>query len=352
MDLEAPTPSDNHSYQPLHTENPVPEINVNSDSAETRKNAPSVTLIGCGGCGINISRPFHSHKNVNIRLFDTSDANERSGEHVIILGDGHGSGGDRSQNARIIERSIPQLTEVERPLTDVVIIMSSLSGGSGSLISPVLARDYAQRNVRVICVGVADTGYMVAAKNTANTLKTFHAITKNNDIRIPMILVSNDHASTQGQVNEMVTSMVAHLLDVLTVPVEEVDRNDRLNWIDSSKITGADVGIKMMSFTSEKFKANPKIVLGSESADMVDSLLILQSSHDEVIRDPSVPPARLKKVGIYTQPHHRIVARVSSDISDINSIIDLVERQEHAAKSSKTSHIDRLATNTDDDLIL
>lgn len=279
-------------------------------------------------------------------------ANTKAGESAFIVTNGSGSGSNRAENARDIESVIPMISDEDLGKSDVAIIVTSLSGGSGSVISGLLAREYVRRGSRVIMVSIADTSYSVGAKNTLNTLKTFAAIAKNNDIYLPMIMLSNDNANTRTEVDESVRHAIADLINVLTRPVYEVDKNDRLNWIDPSKVVQTSPGLKLMTFYSEGSKIDPKLTLGMGSKEMVDSLMILQGSADEISND-TLPPARLKKTGFYvSSDNKRIVAKVSSDISDIEAIIDNVERQQNLEKAQKHSSIDRLSTNGSEDLYL
>lgn len=302
----------------------------------------SVTIAGCGGCGINFARHFAQSRNAKTLFFDTSVANLRGTEKANIVTNGSGSGGHRAENAKNIEREIPQLNDEEIGKADVAIVVFSSGGGSGSVLGPLLIREYNRRGQRAIGVVITDTSSAVDAKNTQNTLKTLYAVAKNNDIYLPLIVLSNDNVSTNREVDETGIQLIQNLIDILTVAVFEVDRNDRLNWIDSSKVTGANPGIKILSLKTEKFIQNPKIVFGLESEEMVDSLLILQPSQDQGIRDQTIPMSRLKKVGIYIEPQQRIIGTVSSDVSSIDGVIDLVERMNNNTKAQRHGGLARL----------
>ena len=354
MDLIAPIPSGNTPTKEVpisnYVEQPKDQPSMSDVSISSRVN---VVIAGCGGCGISLARNFLASKQADVLYFDTSLANSLPGESVNVVTSGDGSGGNRAENAANIERAMPLLSNDELGLTDVAIVVFSLSGGSGSVLGPLLIREYLKRKSRVIVLAVADTLYEVGANNTHKTLKTMNAIAKNNSYVVPMILVTNDHSKNWAPVDQVAVATIQNALDLLTSEVIAVDRNDRLNWIDPTKVVNTPAGIKLMSFTSEKYNADPNIILGTDSEEMVDSLLILQSSPDEIVRDDSHIPARLKKVGFYTQPHHRIIGKVSSDISSIDQIIDQVERMQHASRAQKHAKVERLGDSSDgDDLVL
>lgn len=313
--------------------------------------AVKVTLIGAGGCGLNLVRPMMSDQRLHAALyFDTSMVNSRPGETVYTVGKGDGSGSNRAENARDIEREIPQISDEHMGVGDVAIVVFSFAGGSGSVIAPLMIRDLNKRGVRVIGVGVADAGSSVGAKNSLNTLKTLTSICKNNDLYLPMIILSND-AANRSAVDAAATILINDLIDLLTKPVFEIDRNDRMNWINPSKIVSTQSGMKILSLVSDRTVPNPKVIIGADSKEMVDSLLILKDKDDES-EDPRLPPARLKKTGIYSETNRKITGKVSSDIKEIDNIIDRVEKMEHQDRSQKHQTVDRLNTGDSDDLIL
>lgn len=348
MDHIAPYPTHQETVNPS-------SVQQKEDSVTDPNNASlvTVTIAGCGGGGVNLSRPFLTNNGqADIKFFDTSMTNTRPGEKAYIFASGSGSGSNRAENARDIQSMIPQLSDTDLGVNDVAIVVFSLSGGSGSVIAPILIREYAKRKVRVIAIAISDVGYTVGAKNTLNTLKSLTAVCKNNDLYLPLILLSNDAVDSRVKVDKTATILIQDLLDLLTKNVFEVDRNDRLNWIDPSKVIQTQPGIKLLTLMSDKKLENPSVVIGLDSKEIVDSLLILQSADQEIAANHTLPPARLKKVGIYQDPHRAISGRINSDVTPIEAIIDFVERQENVDKAQKYKALDRLSSSGDDDLIL
>jgi hypothetical protein len=323
-------------------------------SAPENHSAVGVTITGCGGAGINLSRPHATYGNgTKVLFFDTSKTNLRSGETLSMITNGSGSGSHRAENARDIERELPQLDADAIGANDVAIVIFSTGGGSGSVLGPLIIREYHKRGMRVIGVTVVDTSSSVAARNTINTLKTLSSICANNDLYLPMIILSNDESTTRSKVDETSALMITDLLDILTKNVFEVDRNDRLNWINPTKVIGAKPGLKLISFESSRKLPNPNIVMGLDSVDMVDSLLILQTHEDEGEHAEKLPPSRLKKMGFYAQEHQRLVGKITGDISSIDKVIDEVQHVAHQDQAQKHQSVDRLGVSSgSDDLIL
>ena len=314
----------------------------------------SLTLVGCGGAGTNLARPHTPNGLLDkVIYFDTSGANRRPGEETVILTNGSGSGSVRAENAMNLERVIPQKSDADLGLNDVVLVVFSLSSGSGSVIGPLLVREYNKRKARVIALAVADTGYAVGAHNTMKTLKTLMSICRNNDIYLPMVLLSNDNKNGRNGVDRIAPLLINDIISILKLPVSEVDRQDRLNWINPTKAISTSPGIKILSFVQEGAKHDPELVVGGDSEEMVDSTLILQMRGAEKGADTLRLPSRLKKLGFYTDGDlPTLIGTISSDITAVNAIIDNVERMEHLEKTQKHKSVDRLDTSGESDLIL
>jgi hypothetical protein len=336
VDLRAPDPVNTSSQS-------APAIIAQPERAQP--SVVKVTIAACGGCGMNLGRMFAGGKaEATVLNFDTSMANSRYEERVNVVTNGNGSGSIRSENARDIERVVSAFTNEEIGLADVGIVISSCAGGSGSVIAPVIARDYARRGMRVVMIVVTDTSSTIAAKNTINTLKTMSAIANNAGLYLPAIILSNDTPKGRTGVDKAVQVLVGDLIELLTKPLYEVDRNDRLNFIDPLKVVGAKPGLKLMQLVSEQTPDDPQIIIGQDSPEIVDSLLIIQNSGEESLPGIELPMSRMKKVGFHQENSRAIVGKVTGDIKAVDSVIDAVERVQNIDQAQNYGQVDRLNT--------
>ena len=328
---------------------------IEKSSTPANQFAPTganVTIVGCGGAGINIARHFaHSKQVLNIIHVDTSGANHRDGEKLIVLGGGAGSGGLRSENGKDIERQLPQFSNEDLGVADVVIVIFSAGGGSGSTSGPFLMRDYAARGAHVIGVVITDETSTGAAKNTFGTLKMLTRISEEPGVPpLPLIVGSNSDDYRRSEVDAHVITNIGIAVDLFTLQVQEIDLKDRLRFLDPTKLGNSGRGLKLMYLQAEGYTSNSNILRGTESTEMVDSMLIFKKNPDEALRIPGqLLPRRIKKEGYYGEDGGRqIIATTSSDISSINEIIDRHDRAVHADKAQKHSKIDRLSSSEDD----
>ena len=131
-----------------------------SDTTITHVNVPpSVSVFACGGAGLNLVRrtlPDITNR-VSYKFLDTSIANLLPGESAHIIGGG-GSGLVRGLNNDASIKAIAGLSDEDLNLNDINIVVFSLSGGSGSVLGPLLISDIAGRRKRlVIALTVSST---------------------------------------------------------------------------------------------------------------------------------------------------------------------------------------------------
>ena len=217
---------------------PVVEKKANVFGADATK-YPSIQIIGCGGCGINIVKKFLQSgykfdEEVKHRIIDTSQSN-LSGLSTDIVFDAIGdlgSGKDRAKNFEAITKYIDTHAELYKNCADINVICFSMAGGSGSVIAPLLAhRILRNSNNAVVMVGVVDTSSERDCLNSINTLKSLSNIAEKHNHYIPLMLYSNVGIG-RIPVNKTIVQRINEFLDMMTSrSIEEIDFSDKMNYL-------------------------------------------------------------------------------------------------------------------------
>ena len=307
------------------------------------KNAPpTVAVIGCGGGGINmVRRALPDIKGrVTYCYIDTSEgANLKVGEKAHIIGTGSGSGAVRSQNVAAVEKSISRLSDEDLGLADINIIVSSLSGGSGSVISPLLISDIAvRRNASrpgdkrlVIALVIASSQDKIHTQNMLDTLLSLATITDTNNIYLPISIF--DNSVSISAVNRIMPTKIARLVDMLTAPTTEADRNDRMNWVNAPKALRAPIkGLRLLYVAVESdVSVSPAVEIWPAAGDHIyDSVLVLNTENRDV---ETRPDAHIVLEGMFTSieitPMIGIIGNTPGAFDDLNKRIrDKLHRYE------------------------
>lgn len=262
---------------------------------------PSVNIIACGGAGINMLRlalPEIAGRVTYTRL-DTSNANLQAGEAATIIGGG-GSGLVRNLNADVAVRTIAGLSDDALNLADVNIVMCSLSGGSGSVIGPLIVGDIASRRKRmVILLTIASTQSERHTINTLNTLQSLRKIADNSKLYLPTTIFNNG-ISGQKAVDQAFVYKLSRLVDLLTAPTVEIDKHDRLHWLNVPKTLDASLtGLRLLrveTLAGTKEYSNTEI-WPDAAGHIYDSLLSIGTEQYPV---ETRPRARASFEGMFT----------------------------------------------------
>ena len=219
-----------------------------TSSGLTTNVPPTVSVIACGGAGLNMLRRVlpDIKGRVSYKLLDTSIANLQPGEKAFIIGGG-GSGLVQDQNADAANKAIAGISDEELGLSDINIVIFALSGGSGAVVGPKLIHDIAGRRKKLVIALVVSSTQ--SKKHTTNTMDTLRGLRKKCDdvgLYLPITIFDNN-AGGRAAVDRAFTYKLARLVDLLTAPTIEIDKNDRVHWVDVPKTIGKQLtGLRLL----------------------------------------------------------------------------------------------------------
>ncbi len=229
----------------------------------------NITVYGLGGAGCNIASMFEQlRKNndagmatINPVYIDTSRSNLKPGmdsnsfykfTDLDTGGEIDGSGGLRKTNAALIHQQIPHLLEKHRP-GYASIVISSASGGSGSVISPMLVREMVQRGTKmIIVVAVGDDTTNTRIQNTLNTIASFEAISQDTGVTLAMAYFENTSDKSRTDVDSEVFELVGKLASLFSRENAELDTMDLVNFLNIHESTSYPAHlVRLETFTGD-----------------------------------------------------------------------------------------------------
>ena len=240
-----------------------------------------------------------------MHFVDTSRANEHkilNGDLEVISSgklsalDINGSGGERSTNAEDIIVGVKEYLDNNKMTSDNVedfhIVIFSGSGGSGSVIGPMIIRELQSMNMTVCGVMIGDTKDLLSARNTSNTLKTLISVNKKNAGTMSLFYLNNADKSVQdnekiAKVNTEVIGFLATVSLFTSGKNEGIDSQDMRNFFNQKNYNTITVpsGVYLVQSISEDIEniegctiTNTRTLL-SEISDK--SPLEISSLHDK-----------------------------------------------------------------------
>lgn len=224
----------------------------------------NIKLYCAGGAGINIGSYF-SNQTVKDNLavsnaeiiptyIDTSRSNLAKSipeESVYMIEGLDGSGKVRSENYKHITDCVLDILQ-SHPPGDLNIVLSSGSGGSGSVIAPVLIGELTQLGVPVVVIVVGSTDSRIELENTIRTLKSYESIAQLRKTPIAGMYFQNSSKSPRKSVDADIHRAINVLSVLFSGNIDELDSSDLRNWLNYTKVTSFEPHFCNLEFFSDK----------------------------------------------------------------------------------------------------
>lgn len=218
-------------FQNTFVEEPNYPVEVIMASNIEKDYSPKIKVWGLGGFGVNqiCNLPNAlNYNNASYCIIDTSTANTHRQNidgrvHITYVGsDGHGK--LRGTNLDVLQQKVDNIVYTDEDEADIDIVIFSLSGGSGSVVGPLVVKALARKDKPIIIITVADSTSTVDCENSIKTIKSIENIARNNYVN--MILFDN---SIDGR--ETVDVSIINKLIKLTTAINlnyirELDKSD------------------------------------------------------------------------------------------------------------------------------
>ena len=312
------------------------------------------TIFACGGCGINIGSLFIPFRNkedtgfadLDVVFLDTSKANLHkvgSEEKVYIVEGLDGSGKVRAENHKQISECVLDILQTHKP-GDINFVLSSASGGSGSVIAPLLVQELLQRNLPVIVIAIGSTDSRIELENTIKTLKSYEAIAQMRKVPVNALYYENSKDMVRSDVDERVQSAIVMFAALFSRQNRELDSSDLNNWLYYNKVTSYDAHLSYIDF----FKHDVKV----ERPVSVISVATLSTTEGDTSTGASVeyqcvgytPPEVSTKMHFESPQHIAILDGMFTEINKrlSKSLQDFDDaKKARISKSSILSESDR-----------
>lgn len=207
----------------------------------------TLRIYGCGGAGVNlVSHYFGKESSAGTAelapaLVDTSKSNlmgRKIDEDATYLVDGlDGSGKIRSENYDEINKTIKQILVQIQP-GDFNLVVFSASGGSGSVLGPLLIKQLNEKQIPVVAIVVGTDESTIAAENTLKTIKSLELVAKNSNVPVIMSFHKNDLTSRRSDTDRAVWSVISCLSILASGQNMEMDYRDLVHWVQYTKVNG------------------------------------------------------------------------------------------------------------------
>lgn len=206
-----------------------------------------VRVFCCGGAGINIGKMLEEYRTVEefgvakveIVYVDTSRSNltaDLPESSAYLLKDLDGSGKIRKENHEQIAKHTRDVLQ-HYPGLDVNVVISSASGGSGSVIAPSLVSELLDQDLPVIVITIGSTDTRLEIDNTLKTIKSYDAISKLRNKPVVMAYSQNSKDTPRATVDLDVIRLLTAIMTMYSRENSELDSKDLFNFLRFERVT-------------------------------------------------------------------------------------------------------------------
>jgi hypothetical protein len=199
-------------------------------------------IYACGGAPINIMANLGSIQlnpdllaNIEVVQLDTSFSNvtARSSnvENYLLpqLANVDGGGKNQDENKALIEEHVKPVLK-KHPPRDINIVISTGSGGTGSVFATRLANELKARGEIVIVLLIGTTGSRIEANNSIKTIKNYQKISKARNAPTIMSYLQNSPDLPRVDVNRHMLSTISYIAMLFSRRNKGLDLMDLRNW--------------------------------------------------------------------------------------------------------------------------
>lgn len=215
--------------------------------SEITKQKGVARIYCCGGAGVNIGSQMEFTRGASelgmattdICYVDTSLSNYDSkipADATYLLKDKDGSGGIRAENHESIANCTRDIIQKFEP-RDINIVISSASGGSGSVIAPSIVSELLAQDKQVIAVIIGDTDTRIHANNSLKTIQSYSGISKLRKKSVVVYYAENSADTPRKKVDNDILHLVTCILMIYSRENRELDSRDLYNFLNFDRVT-------------------------------------------------------------------------------------------------------------------
>lgn len=228
---------------------------------------PHVLILGTGGGGVNLVDMFLSRVDItgyedvfDTAIIDASTANVRfttnDFTHTFLLKEKNGEpmeggGQDRTIVYPAAKVQIPAFMDVINEY-EYVIVVTTFTGGSGSLISNLVVKSLLDNGKKFVVLGISESNTRQNNRNAINTVTGLDNLARNANRPVVARRYENLPGKNRSDVDKAVLMDLVSLTVLFSEKLAELDRADLNTFLGYNSVTDGHVGLVEMSIVSDK----------------------------------------------------------------------------------------------------
>jgi len=276
----------------------------------------NVTLYCAGGTGINIGKMIND-LDVTVNYIDSSISNMKDidPKNVFLIEGLDGAGKHRATAHDKFKHLAEDVLIRMKPSQTLNIVISSLSGGSGSILGPSVARQLVLGGYNTIVIGIDSRSSVIEIDNSIKTLKTYKAISDNTGKAIAMMYIENTSRKEADKRAIWAISLFTLLTDKNNT--SEMDTSDISSFINFNRVTDNAPSVSMIEFNENT------AIVPEKNTNNVATILVTKDQNSSI--KPVIP--EYLSTCIVTDPNYNNAdIRIDSSLGKLSIIVEGLEK--------------------------
>jgi len=248
-----------------------------------------MNIYAVGGAGSNIAKNLikytgkqdHGFAELSAFFIDASRSNltkEIPDDNIYLVDGLDGSGKRRDSNYESLAECSKEILHQFKP-TDMNVVLHSASGGTGSVLGPIIVSELLDRKEPVIVLTVGNTSCRIETENTIKTLKSYEMMSKKKGIPVNLFYRENTEVYTRAMVDNEIQTAIVMLAAIFSGNNHELDSSDLKNFLNYTRVTSYSPKLSLLDFY------NQEVVLG-KGQSIVSLVTLVDSSTSSHIDIP------------------------------------------------------------------
>lgn len=285
----------------------------------------TISIYAAGGTGVNIAKLIKD-LDTNVVYIDTSLSNLKSVEssNVFLVEGMDGAGKNRSVAYANFKDISEDVLLKHKPSDQLNIVIGSLSGGSGSILAPLITKELLARGHSVIVIGIDSKHSVIEMNNTVKTLKTYKSISDNANKAVSLYYIENTNRSDADRRAVHFINLLSLLTDKKVT--EEFDNSDLKSFLYFDTVTDNEPTLAILEVTSNDSTPAEK------GTSVVGSILITK---DKAASLSGATPEYLATCVVSDSGYKNEDIRLNSVLGKLSLILDSLDSEIQVHQDNK-----------------
>lgn len=304
-----------------------------------------INIYSCGGTGVNIGKKLIDDLDLNVYFIDSSISNMKEvKENIFIVENMDGAGKHRATTYHKAKEDVLNALIKFKPSDTLNIVISSLSGGTGSVVAPLIVKKLTEDGKNVVVIGIDSQTSIIELENSVKTLKSYKGVSDTTKKPVILYYIEN---TKRNEADKKAVSLI-NLFSVITdkSSTEEFDVADLTNFLHFNEVTEVNPSLGILEINeNEEY-------IPEKGTHVVSSILVTKSP-DNTIKEP-IPDYLSTCLVVdkdFTLDNFRLDVVLGKSISIISKLEEKLSNLIDQRKVNKFKDID-VETNTEEGICI